>query len=187
MKRAILAVGIATAIFATAVAVAPAAHKVKETTYYAADLRPIAGASYEQDASGTANLELDGNRLTVEITAVNLKANALHPQHIHGFGKGTGKKQDATCPTIAQDDDGDGFVSVPEGADTYGPILLPLEPFPTADSAGTVTFSKTFKVKRGQLTPLVNREIVLHGGDVNGTYDPSLPVLCGSIAPAPQG
>lgn len=187
MKRVVLAAGIAIAASVTAIAIAPAAHKVKGTTYYAADLQPIAGASYEQDARGTANLELHGNRLTVEITAINLKANALHPQHIHGFGKGTGKKQDATCPTIAQDDDGDGFVSVAEGAETYGPILLPLKPFPTADSAGTVTFSKTFKVKRGQLTPLEIREIVLHGGDVNGTYDPTLPVLCGSITPAPQG
>lgn len=188
MKKLIVAtlVAIASAALGLA-AIAPAAHKVKGTSFYSADLQPIEGATYEQDASGTADLRLSGNKLKVEIVATNLVADEVHPQHIHGFGKGKGKKQEATCPTIAQDDDGNGFVSVPEGAETYGPILLALEPFPTADGSGTVTFEETFKIKRGQLTPLENREIVLHGGMQDGEYNPTLPVLCGSITPAPQG
>ena len=187
MKRLTLAIALAALTALSAVAIAPAAHKVKGESFYTVDLQPIKGASYEQDARGTANLSLRGNRLDVQITATNLEANKLHPQHIHGFGKGEGKEQDASCPTIAQDSDGDGFVSVPEGQVTYGQILLPLEPFPTADSTGTVTFEKTYKIKPGQLKPLTSREIVLHGGNQNGEYNPTLPVLCGSIDPAPQG
>ncbi len=164
-------------------ATAMASHKDKQrgnsTQTYTAALSPI--TTNDEDAQGTAQLTLKGNRLTVRIQASGLEPNEQHPQHIHGFDGGQGKKRNASCPTEAQDDNNDGLVSISEGQDTYGPVLLPLQPFPTANAAGEIDFTNTYKVKRGQLTPLQNREIVLHGKDVDGEYWPGLPVSCGQI------
>lgn len=147
------------------------------------------------DARAEATLSLQGNRLHVEVDASGLEPGKVHPQHIHGFGKGKNKERNATCPTGAQDDNGDGVVDVPEGLETYGQILLPLTDangdFPVADADGTYHFEATYKIKRGRLTPLVNREIVIHGAVPPAKYtgeDPppdqywaSLPVACGQI------
>ncbi len=64
----------------------------------------------------------DANTITVAISASGLEPNMVHIQHIHGFPDGT----DARTPTLAQDDDRDGYVELAEGLDTYGPILLNL-------------------------------------------------------------
>lgn len=144
---------------------------------YRATLTPI--ETNDRDARGTAELTLRGNRLTVKIDATGLAPDRTHPQHIHGFKD---KKRNATCPTAAQDTNGDGEVSVPEGEVTYGPILLPLQPFPTADEAGEVHFEQTYKINRGQLAQrLENRHIVLHGAFADGEYWQSLPAACGQI------
>ena len=73
---------------------------------------------------GHALLFLDeGNQtLTVKIWAEGLEPNQVHAQHIHGFNDDT----DSKSPTIAQDDDRDGFVELGEGLATYGPIQLNL-------------------------------------------------------------
>lgn len=168
------------AIAALAVAVSTAsADDARDVQTYTADLQAI--TTNDADASGTATLTLRGNMLTVQIDATGVEEGETHPQHIHGFGKGEGKKRNATCPTAEQDDDGDGLVSVAEGQETYGQILLPLTPFPTADDGGSYRFEETYKIKRGQLTPLENRHIVLHGKDVDGEYRATLPVACGQI------
>lgn len=169
------------AALTAAVSTASANHSANVQTY-TADLRPI--DTNDQDARGTAQLTLRGNRLTVRIEATGVEENEQHPQHIHGFGKGQGKKRNATCPTAEQDDNGDGLVSVAEGQETYGQILLPLQPFPTADSSGSYSFERTYKINRGQLTPLENRHIVLHGKDVDAEYRATLPVACGQIKEA---
>lgn len=183
MKKTVIAVVVASiAVGLAAVSGAFAAHVVKGKAFYEADLQPIEGASYEQDAEGTANLRLKKNKLKVSIEATDLVAKERHPQHIHGFED----KSDATCPTIAQDDDGNGFVSVPEGEDTYGPILLPLKKFPKANAKGTIKFTKQYKIDKDELEPLENREIVIHGGIQEGEYNPTLPVLCGQITPDAQ-
>ncbi|MGI8660923.1 MAG: hypothetical protein ACR2LH_07820 [Thermoleophilaceae bacterium] len=159
----------------------------------------------DRDARAEATLSLQGNRLHVEVDASGLEPGKVHPQHIHGFGKGKGKKRNASCPTGAQDDNGDGVVDVPEGLETYGQILIPLDEggssataadgqFPVADETGSYHFEETYKVKRGQLTPLENRHIVIHGAFPPDKYEPagddappadeywaSLPVACGQI------
>lgn len=183
--------------------VALAAHK-GGTTKATATPDPIT-YNGDENARATATLSLRGNRLHVEVDASGLEPNEVHPQHIHGFGKGKGKKRDATCPTGAQDDNGDGVVDVPEGLETYGQILIPLDQggssataadgqFPVADSTGSYHFEETYKVKRGRLTPLENRHIVIHGAVPPDKYEPagddappadeywpSLPVACGQI------
>jgi hypothetical protein len=121
--------------------------------------------------------------LTVHIRADGLEPGRVHAQHIHGFADDT----DAKTPTILQDDDGDGFVELMEGLETYGPVQLNLttEPgdpgqftgmagiaFPTADADGRIRYTETFRFDRSDpdqqmvfdnITPLQAKELVLHG------------------------
>jgi hypothetical protein len=127
--------------------------------------------------SGTASLMLEGNMLTVKIDAMGLEANKLHPQHIHGF---TDNTRNSTCPDMSADTNGDGLVDLPEGLPSYGPVLLELTPFPTADANGEIHYTKTFTIE-GSVLPLQNRAIVLHGLTVMDQYWPTLPVACAQI------
>jgi len=135
---------------------------------------------------GRAVLVLRGDQLRVQITARGLEAGALHPQHIHGL---MGSDEAVCPPPAAADDlaglpeeaeDPDQFISVEEGAPFYGPILLPLTPFPTAGTSGVTTYTQTFEVD-GDLLDLSDEVIVLHGMTVDGTYVATLPVACGAI------
>ncbi len=93
----------------------------------------------------------------------------------------------STCPPASADTDGDGIVTIPEGAPFYGGVLLSLENFPTADANGNLTYTKTFMLGEGDvLTPaelgtLENRAIVLHGLNNDGEYVATIPVACGKI------
>ena len=64
---------------------------------------------------GHGMVTLDGTSATVTIEATGLVEGAPHAQHFHIGAKGE-------CPTDADDKDGDGFVSVTEGAPFYGDI-----------------------------------------------------------------
>lgn len=140
---------------------------------YVADLSSLNGSG----ATGKANLTLVGDMLTVRIEASGMTPLEVHPQHIHGFAD---TKKNSVCPPPSADTNGDGLISVAEGAPFYGAILLPLMPFPTATAAGNVTYERTFKISK-DLLPLQNRTIVLHGMMVNGVYMPTLPVACGQV------
>ena len=128
-------------------------------------------------------LDKAAQTLTVHIRAEGMEPGQVHAQHIHGFADDT----DAKTPTIAQDDDLDGFVELFEGLETYGPIQLNLttEPgapeqltgmmgvaFPMADENGVLRYTETFRFNSDDpdaqaifdgITPLENKEIVLHG------------------------
>ncbi|MCY7338464.1 MAG: hypothetical protein LH465_00665 [Sphingomonas bacterium] len=164
------------------------------STTYRAELRSLTGGA----ARGQAELRLAGNgkTLLVHITASGLEAGGDHISHIHGLSSG-GQAVDSTCPTQAQDSDGDGFVELAEGQVTYGPILLDfmnIDP----DKDGKIDFRKTVRLSGNEgATPLADRHIVIHGmsvgpvgagtpGEVDGTagYKTVLPVLCGEIQPA---
>lgn len=127
--------------------------------------------------SGTAMLWLQGNMLTVQIDAMGLEANKLHPQHIHGF---TDNNKNSTCPTWSADTNGDGIISLAEGLPSYGPVLLSLTDFPTADANGEIHYMQKFTID-GSVLPLQNRAIVLHGLTLNGQYVATLPVACAQI------
>jgi hypothetical protein len=87
--------------------------------------------------SGTANITLEGNRLTVTINATGLEANQIHPQHIHGrFATGnSGTARDSVAPTATNDADRDGFIEAAEAATSTGPAILPLSSPPANDAA----------------------------------------------------
>ena len=140
-------------------------------------------------------LDQDARTVTVDIQASGLEPGQMHIQHIHGFDDDT----DAKTPTIAQDDDGDGFVELAEGLETYGPIQLnlTLNPentdqtmFPTVGDDGMLRYHEVFQFAANDpdasaifdgITPLEAKEIVLHGltttaqqgqgtgGEVDGT------------------
>lgn len=134
-------------------------------------------------------LDQDARTLTVDIQASGLEPGQTHIQHIHGFADDA----DAKTPTIAQDADGDGFVELAEGLETYGPIQLnlTLNPenavhdhgteghdhtdqavFPTVGDDGTLSYREVFRFDADDanaraifdgITPLEAKEIVLHG------------------------
>lgn len=161
--------------------------------------------------TGMATLSLDNNMLMVHIIASGLMPNMMHMQHIHGTFDSANKPSQAVLPTLAANDtNGDGVISVGEGAAAYGDILIDLSSppgggmndFPTAPT-GKIDFtqiydltnSTTFNAPYGKndVFPLTFREIVLHGLDVpinltdggtmyeKGQYDPLLPVAAGVI------
>lgn len=159
---------------------------------FTAQLAPLNNSG----VSGEATLMVDGNMLTVTITAEGLEANKVHPQHIHGFVE---DNRNATCPAPSADKNGDGLIDLIEGLPSYGPVLLelylPVDEFPVADADGKLHFERTFSLgevefeEEGQvisyanLKPLQNRAIVLHGMTVDGEYVATLPVACGQIMP----
>lgn len=77
---------------------------------------------------GEATFTLQDGEFIAEVTVEGVAPGIAHPQHIH-FGP--------ECPTPAADDNGDGFVDVPEGAQFYGPILVPLDFQLSAQAEGT--------------------------------------------------
>ncbi len=159
---------------------------------FQADLAPLNNSG----ASGTANLALEGDQLTTDIASQGLAPNLPHAQHIHGIEQAISE-----CPTLANDQDGDGLVNTTEGEPSYGPILtslttegdtspesaLAVERFPIANEDGTVTYDRTFGVPSTVAERLGEFAIVQHGVDLNGNgvydeeaagpsdLDPSLP------------
>lgn len=157
---------------------------------FTAQLAPLNSSG----VSGEATITVENNTLTVNIWADGLEPNMVHPQHIHGFKD---NNRNSTCPSPADDRNGDGIVDLVEGLPSYGPVLLelylPVDEFPVADANGRIHYERTFKLgevefeEEGQvisyadLKPLQNRAIVLHGMTVNGEYIATLPVACGQI------
>jgi hypothetical protein len=192
---------------AAALVALPAAASAAHLSYFAADLGPLNSSG----VSGAANLTLDteAQLLSVHIMASGLVADQPHPQHIHGRFSDAGVPIDSVVPPPSADDDEDGFVELVEGAEFYGPVILPLTfddgSFPTAPG-GMLDFSEDYDLTDSDifnmdfgpddLTPLALREIVLHGGlvppgagegtdgIVNGEQNPYvslLPVASGEI------
>jgi hypothetical protein len=95
--------------------------------------------------------EADGD-VTVAVRASGLTPDQVHPQHIHGFED----DRPSLIPTIAVDQDLDGFVEGPEAAPVYGPVLFAAtasgevsrvvisEDFPVADENGDLNFVQTY-------------------------------------------
>jgi hypothetical protein len=172
---------------------------------YQADL----SALNESGVSGTGMVTLDGTSATVMIEATGLVEGAPHAQHFHIGAQGA-------CPTDADDTDGDGFVSVTEGAPYYGDIGaslttegdtspdsgLAVDRFPTD---GNLSYERTFDVSEDVAKAFEDGTavLVLHGVDKDGsgTYDGDIksdlnadlpmeataPAACGAFAAAQMG
>ena len=126
-----------------------------------------------------ATLQFRDGNLTVTMNAVGRVPEQIHPQHIHGF-----TDHASACPTLANDTDGDGIISFPEGAPVFGPIQVDLLPYPTPENAaGSTHYRATFVANNVPFTAaeLTQKTMVLHGDFVGGDYVPSLPAACGVV------
>lgn len=136
-------------------------------------LQPLNGSAVE----GTAEPKVGADRrMQVSINGRGFVPAQTHPQHIHMPSGDT----NGTCPQPNADMDGDGMISLAEGQPSYGPVVLPLEPFPVATEEGEIDFEGMFTTDPG-LTPLDQGVIVVHGADVDGQYNQPLPVACAEI------
>ena len=84
-----------------------------------ANLRPVALNGV--DASGTAMVEVNGNRIDVTMAASGLLPDMPHAAHIH-FGADRRNE----CPIASDDADGDGTINTTDGDPAYGPIVVSL-------------------------------------------------------------
>lgn len=121
--------------------------------------------------SGTGTLLLNANKLQVKLTLTGLEANKQHEIAIRGLSSGN-----ASCPTASADTDKDGTITQSEGQQFFGSVLLSLDPATTLSSTGSE------QTVSSSLLPLQSRTVVILGKTVNGTYDATLPVACGTIA-----
>ena len=128
----------------------------------------------------------NSGKLTVVIRAHGLVPGQPHAQHIHGTAGGT----HFMCPSLANDKDGDGYLTNEEAAGEYGTIFLALttsgdaspdsglamDRMPVANSSGKVTYRRTFtadQVPDEVISNLSQLHVVQHGIDVNNNdrYD----------------
>lgn len=145
--------------------------------YYKTCAYPMNGSN----SVALAYFEIENDVLKATILAAGVTPNQPHPQHIHGFEDG----RNSTCPPASADEDNDGFVSLAEGLPYYGGVLLPLnfedESYPVANAAGFYSYQRTFDVSSWSSTDWENLSVVVHGRNVNGTYNASLPIACGQV------
>jgi len=81
----------------------------------------------------------------------------------------------STCPTSAADPNHDGIVSLSEAQPSVGNTLVALT---SAQQTGeSMAASPSW-------LPLTTRTVLVLGKTVNGTYDATLPVACGTISAA---
>ncbi|MCO5177636.1 MAG: superoxide dismutase family protein [Thermomicrobiales bacterium] len=138
------------------------------------------GALNDSGVTGTADLTLDGNTLTVSIVADGLTANDIHAMHLHGFNDGTA----AACPTDEADTNEDGIISMDEAVVVTGGAVFPFTPFPSADDDGTATLTETYTLtddQVAQLTDLSSMAVMVHGGMVDDDFVDDLPIACGDL------
>jgi hypothetical protein len=101
---------------------------------------------------------LDQGKVTVDIAASGLTPGEEHPLHIHGFDTSSGEdSQISKEPTLAFDQDRDGFVEDHEAEQAIGPVILSLTKdgqitdaqlranFPEADQDGRLDLHQTYR------------------------------------------
>lgn len=183
---------------------------VASGTTYQATLNPL----NHQTGSGMATITLDGNVADVTVTwsglASTFNGGAFpHVQHIHIDGQGV-------CPTAADDANGDGVVSTPEGAASYGAVGTTLSEkgdtspnaavdTSVAPSGSSTSYHRTFTLDQKSADSVRNGTgvIVVHGLDpstiskkAQNEKSPlvsslplaaTAPALCGSLTAMPTG
>ena len=70
-----------------------------QPTVYVAQLHPMNAKVTGVETTGEARFSIDGDTLTISVSAEELPPDMMHLQHFHGFKD----NRDATCPTGAAD------------------------------------------------------------------------------------
>ena len=170
-------------VVATLVGMSAGAPSAWGDTRVEARLEPV----NESGANGTVSLTArDDGSLTVVVRGTGYVPGQPHAQHIHG-SLGGGQFM---CPSMANDEDGDGVVTNEEGTGEYGAIFVALttqgdtsadsglatDRMPVADASGRIDYRRTIAaadVPDVLLERLSDVHVVQHGIDVNdnGRYD----------------
>jgi hypothetical protein len=173
-------------------------------TRFEATLAPIPHdtvADGGSNVTGAVRLKVDGTSVHVNIHVRGLTPNLPHAMHIHGI-----LGDPNVCPPATADTNGDGLISLEEGAPFYGPIDtsfttsgdtspasgLALARFPVADAEGNLNYNRTFTIPQNVLDSLGSLHVVVHGlaldgnadGPVGGydtLFEAVLPVACGAV------
>lgn len=148
--------------------------------YYAANLEAINGDKIGTYPKGRITIAVDDDNLVVKINMQNTPANTEHWQHIHGFLD----DRDAQVAGKYQDSNKDGYIDLPETAETSGDTLIPLNDhpenlkiptntYPIADAVGNYSYEKTIPLDKlhTQFSELYNdsglqldkRVVYIHG------------------------
>ena len=187
------------------VVIAAGAFATVGTKHYAAGLSPIRHnpqADRHSSVTGTATLDVTGTQAHVVLHLRGLSPNLPHAMHIHGLLAAKNE-----CPAPAADTNGDGLISLEEGAPFYGPIDvsftttgdtsaasgLALERFPVSDGNGQLNYDRTFTIPQNVIDRLGALHIVVHGlaldgnstgpvGGYDSLFEAVLPVACGGIS-----
>jgi hypothetical protein len=133
------------------------------TQHFAVTLTALNGSG----VSGTGSLLLNGNALTFRLDISGLESGQSHTIDIRGLSSGS-----ATCPTASADTNHDGLISATEGAPYFGDELVALDASAHGNTTQTIS---------SNVLPLDTRTVVAFGKTVNGSYDATLPVACGTI------
>ncbi len=161
----------------TLLALAGTASADHEGTSYAGTLSELNGSGGSGEVAITVSE--DGETFTVDLDASGLNLDGPHAMHIHGIVEGD-EVVASTCPTMADDADGDGVLTVVEGVPTYGDIQVSLttEGDTSPDSglaverypAGTsIDYSRSGIAIPETLRPSIAAlHVVVHGIDENG-------------------
>ena len=210
-KRVVVA---ATAVLMLSALVTTAATAVHEGSKYRSNLVELndSGGS----GLGTLTVSDDGETMRIQISARGLNLDGPHAMHLHGKVEGDTVLA-STCPTMADDADGDGVLTVVEGGPKYGGVQVSLTTTgdTSADSAlavdrypaGTsINYDRSGIPIPDALKPELGKvHFVIHGVDENGNGSLDLdqderssltddlpregtaPALCGTLTVVAQG
>ena len=210
MRKTFILAAAGIAVLALPMAAAADSH----TQRFTAEL----GQANDSGASASAELWLEGNELTVSIDGQGFFDGFPHAMHLHGEPGGNnvcGPLNSDEAGFDEKDADGDGIISVLEGAGDYGPVAaslttegdtsaesaLAVDRFPTSS---TLDYERTFEVSDEIAQNLSSLHIVVHGLDLDGSgeigtveiessLDPELPIeatapaACGQITALAAG
>ncbi|MFP5334359.1 MAG: hypothetical protein ACLGIV_03510 [Actinomycetes bacterium] len=146
---------------------------------------------------------LPNGKVQVTVEATGLAPGLPHAMHLHDT---TGEDRTrSSCPDASADTDGNGVITVVEGAPFYGGIIasltttgdtspasgLALDRFPVADADGNLSYSRTFTPQDPSvLAQAGTAQVIVHGIDVdgNGAYafnpDDEFAALPSSLSPS---
>jgi MYXO-CTERM domain-containing protein len=122
--------------------------------------------------SGVADFTLNGNLLTLSLSASGLTPNQVHMDHLHGL---LGAAAPSTMPAPPSADvNGDGYVESAEAAPFTGPPLFgtpqQVSPivYPVASSLGTISYTQTYDITDTSLYDPDMMGLVLTPSDILG-------------------
>ncbi|MGC5585543.1 hypothetical protein ACPYOC_14460 [Ornithinimicrobium sp. W1665] len=162
------------------------------------ELIAVQKASVSQ-ASGEARIRtLPNDMMHVRVRVEGLTpGSVLHMQHLHGFPGAP----DMGCPSMKTtpmaDANGDGLISVGEGAPYYGPVQVHLNTtgatdgsgdYAVADSRGRIRYERTFRTTAANVQMAERFQVVVHGIDLDkdgmlgSPLEVSIPAVCGGAA-----